>query len=239
MRTRTALLAALMALLMVVAGCGTRTGPTGDERAAEDGGTPVPSPSASTALPVPGAIPAGFPIAWDAIDMTDDGGELLGPGPRAPGVLEVSPCEQAVWPVAGDERLAFRTTGPEFEESRELVVLASAEEAVTAMAGVRSALADCPTEINELDPTSSQEQAWDLLEARTGYEDSVTFSMTYTDGMPGGQIWQLTRVGRAIIAVGTGGEYSRGRSTRFAARRLTGLTAHLTPRMCAFTEAGC
>ncbi len=181
----------------------------------------------------------GFPIDWDLIDMTGDGGEIRGPGPKAPGAAEVSPCDRAVWPKSGVDRLALTTTGPEFEESRELVVFASADEAVAAMADVRSAIGTCPTEINELDPTNSPEQAWDLLPAETGYEDSVTFSLTYTDGLPGGQIWQLTRVGTAIIALSTSGEYTGGSSASYAAERLTEITNHLTPEMCEFTEDGC
>ena len=180
----------------------------------------------------------GVPLDWDLVDMRGDGGKIYGPGPEARGADEVSPCDEVVWPEAGVDRSAVTTTGPEFVESRELVELASADEAVAAMERIRSAIAACPTEINELDPTSNPEQAWEVLPADTGY-DSVTFSLTYTDGLPGGTIWQLTRVGRAILAVSTGGEYSGGDSASFAAERLTEITDRMTPAMCAFTEAGC
>lgn len=190
--------------------------------------------------PDDGGTEAGVPIDEDLVDMTGDGGSIDGPGPRAEGAVEVSPCDRAAWPVTGVERLAVRTTGPEYEESRELVVFADADAAVAAMADLRSAVTGCPTEINEADPTSNQEQAWDVQRANTGYEDSATFSLTYTDGLPGGEIWQFTRVGRAIIAVSTGGEYSRQPSSlRFAVRRLTAVTALMTPAMCEYTEAGC
>lgn len=187
--------------------------------------------------PDPGAV--DVPLDWDLVDMTGDGGRILGPGPKAEGVAEVSPCDRAVWPETGVDRLALTTTGPEFVESRELVVFASADQAAQIMEDVRSAIDACPTEINGQDPTSSPEQAWDVLEADTGYDDSVTFSQTYTDGLPGGQVWQLTRVGRAIIAVSTGGHYSRGASASSGAVRLTEITAHVTPEMCEFTDSGC
>jgi hypothetical protein len=183
--------------------------------------------------------PVDFPIDWDLVDMTGDGGEIRGPGPKAEGAAEVSPCDRVVWPATGVDRLAVTTTGPEFAESRELVVFASADQAAAIMEDVRSAIAACPTEVNDLDPTNSPELAWDVLQADTGYDDSVTFSQTYTDGMPGGQVWQLTRVGRAIIAVSTGGEYSRGKSASSATVRLTEITDHMTQEMCDYTEAGC
>ncbi len=183
--------------------------------------------------------PAGVPIDWDLADLTGDGGRISGPGPDAPGAAEVSPCDRVVWPKAGVDRLAVNTTGPEFAEARELVEFASADEAVAAMGEVRSAVAACPTEINELDPTNSPEQAWDVLESDTGYEDSVTLSLTYTDGLPGGQIWQFTRVGKAIIAVSTSGEYAGGRSAALAAVRLTEITRHIAPEMCRYTVDGC
>ena len=185
-----------------------------------------------------GDIPADFPIDWDAVDLTGDGGEMLGPGRKAQGVVEVSPCDRTVWPATGGERLAFTSTGPEFHESRELVVLASAEEAVAAVAEVRATLDACPTEINEQDPTSNPEQAWKRHDEDTGYEDSVTFSVTYTDGLPGGEVWQLTRVGRAILAVNVGGEVSL-QSVTHHVDRLTDITTTVAPEMCTFTEAGC
>ncbi len=207
--------------------------------AAEGCATSSPSPAEPTTPPATDrGIPDDFPIDWDLVDMTGDGGEIDGPGPDARGATEVSPCDRVAWPVAGVDRLAFTTTGPEFEESRELVLFASADEAVAVMEGVRSAVAACPSEINELDPTDSPEQVWDLLDTDTGY-DSVAFSLTYADGMPGGIIHQLTRVGRAIVAVDTAGEYARGNSVTYALTRLDEITSHLTPAMCAFTEAGC
>lgn len=180
---------------------------------------------------------ADVPVDWDLADLTGDGGEILGPDPDAPGAGEVSPCDRDAWPVAGVERLAVTTTGPEFSESREVVDLGSADEAVAAMQVVRGALEACPTEVNPDDPTANPEQLWTVHDDLDS-QDSVIFSVTYADGMPGGMFWQLTRVGSAIVAVSTGGEYSR-RSTSYAVGRLTDITAHLTPAMCAYTEDGC
>ncbi len=104
--------------------------------AAEGCATPSPSPAEPTTAPAAsGGIPDDFPIDWDLVDMTGDGGEIDGPGPDARGAIEVSPCDRVVWPAAGVDRLALTTTGPEFEESRELVLFASADEAVAVMDG--------------------------------------------------------------------------------------------------------
>ena len=78
-----------------------------------------------------------------------------------------------------------------------------------------------------------------MLPADTGYEDSVTFSLTYTDGLPGGTIWQFTRVGRAIIALSTRGEYSGGTLRVACGGAAHRDHPHLTPAMCEYTDAGC
>ncbi len=170
----------------------------------------------------------------DGVEVTREG-----PGPQAQGAQEVSPCDQAVWPVDGVDRLAVTETGPGYAESREVVEFAGADEAVAAMAAVRSAVSACPTEVNEFDPTNSPEMAWTVEQADTGYEDSVTFAQTYVDGMPGGAIWQFTRVGRAILVTDVAGEYAAGRSVDLAVDQLTELTRTITPAMCEFTEEGC
>jgi len=41
-------------------------------------------------------------------------------------------------------------------------------------------------------PPPVPETAWELVPAATTHEDSVTVAQTYVDGMPGGQVWQVT-----------------------------------------------
>lgn len=195
-------------------------------RGEDDSGVPEPQPLRD-------ALAAGL--------SKPDGVEVLreGPGPRAQGAEEVSPCDQGVWPVDGVDRLAVTETGPMYAAAREVVELAAVDDAVAAMARLRSAVTACPTEVNELDPTNSPEMAWTVEQADTGYEDSVTFSQTYVDGMPGGAIWQFTRVGRGILATFVGGEYAPGRSVSLAVEQLTEATRAITPSLCMYTEAGC
>lgn len=170
----------------------------------------------------------------DGVEVTREG-----PGPQAPGAQEVAPCGQTVWRVDGVDRLAVTETGTGYAESREVVELAGADDAAAAMADLRSAVSACPTEVNEFDPTNSPEMAWTMEPADTGYEDSVTFAQTYVDGMPGGAIWQFTRVGRAILVTFVGGEYAPGRSVTMAVDQLTQVTRSITPAMCEYTEDGC
>ncbi len=194
---------------------------TGAGRAGEDGGEPEAS------------IDIGLPAAA-GVEVTLDG-----PGPKARGADEVSPCERDVWPQTGVDRLAVTTTGPEFAESRELVEFPGADTAAGVVDAVRSAITACPTEVNEADPTTNPEQAWDVLSIDTGYEGSVTFAQTYVDGLPGGAVWQFTPVGNAVLVTYVGGEYTPGKSVAAAARQLSQTTRLIVPTMCGYTEDGC
>lgn len=193
------------------------------------------SDRSSEVTPPPLKIDAGLPTA------DDNEIQRRGPSADAPGAGEVSPCGVEVWPQRGIDRLAVSQVGLEGEygEARELVELASADEAVALMGDVRSAVSACPTEINELDPTNSPEIVWEALAADTGYEDSVTLAQTYADGLPGGSVWQFTRVGKAILVVSTGGEITAGRSVSMAVHHLTEATREITPAMCRYTDEGC
>lgn len=196
---------------------------------------PVESGSGATEAPAD-TISSDFPIDVDL--EVDPEGSKEGPAERADGVEEISPCDQAAWPVTHADRLAVFASGPMTWESRELVLLGSPAEARAALAGIRSAVAGCPTEIKEDDPTDTPEVAWRTHPAALGEVDSVTLSVTFTDGGTGATFWQLTRVGSAILAVGVGGEYSSD-STDYAVTNLSAVTGQLTPEMCVFTAAGC
>jgi len=169
-----------------------------------------------------------------------DGSETVqkGPGPRAPGAVELSPCDRPVWPQDGVERLAVTTSGPEFAVAREVVALEDTEQAVAVVDAISSAVLDCPTEVNEADPTNSPEMAWEVVPANTG-QASVSVSQTYVDGMPGGQAWQFTQVGRAVLVTYVGGEYTPGRSITMAVRGLTDATKAIAPSLCRYTDDGC
>lgn len=173
-------------------------------------------------------VPAGFPLS----------SQLAGEVDTSRGVSVVA-CDRTLWPVAGfADRMRVRASDEMTSEGRELVVFADAAKAVAAMDRLRTGLAECPTQVNEQDPTSSPEQAWTMHEADTGFEDSLTFSLTYTDGGLGGGVWQFTRVGNAILALDLDAEINLD-AAPYTIDRFSAVTGELTPEMCVFTVAGC
>ena len=191
-----------------------------------DASSPRPGPSTSD------GIPAGFPI--DA-DLTSPEGEPIdGPSAEAEGAPRVDLCGSTIWPAGGAARLAATATGPEFRDSRELVVYDSADTAVEVVAGVRKAVGECPGQPAEGDGV----QVIEAEPGDTGY-DSATFSITYGQAL-GGELFQFTRVGRAVLVTYTSGEWQRASAgAAAAAADVTGRTRAITPTMCTFTAAGC
>jgi hypothetical protein len=198
----------------------------------DDGTTPTEEPSGQpTAAPPPGvAIPEDFPL--DA-GMVEDGGDydVTGPSSDDEGLGSVEMCGREVWPSAGSAdgvaRLATTALGPEYADRRELLVHGDAEQAVEAMAAVRSAAAGCRTSGN---------QVWTVLDRETGY-DTVTVGLTYSDGL-GASVFQVTRVGSARLMVQTYGEGTLA-SLDDDADLVTATTEKIVPAMCVFTKTGC
>lgn len=179
--------------------------------------------------PAQGAtVPADFPLD---VDLPADDGDhtIVPPSPDADGVGEVEVCGTGVWPVGPTQsRLATTAHGPERVDARELVVLADAEAAATVLPRVRSVVEACVD--------APAHQVWTLHEADTGH-DSLTFSLTWDDG-PGASVFQLTRVGRALLlthAYGEGMLDSLGPTLR----ERSALTRAIAPAMCTFTADGC
>jgi hypothetical protein len=200
-----------------------------------DGTSPVPSPATSptesaTSQPGPQLIPDGFPLA---VGMEPDSGDFdrSDPSRDAEGVGEVEMCGRVVWPVegaaGGSDRLVTHVEGPEYYDAREVVAYADSEVALNAMAPIRRAAKDC---------RSDETEVWTPLETDTGH-DTVTMGLSYTEGL-GSSVFQLTRVGSAILLVMTYGEGSLESLPR-QAREVTGITEQIAPAMCAFTAAGC
>ena len=185
--------------------------------------SPEPGPSTDD------GIPADFPI--DA-DLTSEPDSLDGPSARAEGVPEAVLCDAPTWPNGGDARLAVSSAIPEFYEGREVVRYASAAEAVTAMGAIRQAVRDCPEQPQQ-DGSAylTTEQAAD-----TGY-DTLAFSRAYEQGL-GGEAYVFTRVGTAVLAVYTSGEFAPENMDE-TVTNLVDVTARITPAMCTFTAAGC
>ncbi|WP_457206457.1 hypothetical protein [Nocardioides sp. P5_C9_2] len=186
--------------------------------AAMRGGQPVPTAT----------IPADFPLDLD-LPRDDGDHDVTSPSPGADGVGEVEVCGSIVWPAGAVEaRLATDAHGPEHVDARDLVVLADADVATTVPPQVRGVVEACTD--------APAHQVWTLHEADTGH-DSVTFSLTWDDG-PGASVFQLTRVGSALLLTHV---YGEGLLDPIGPtlRERTVLTREIAPAMCVFTADGC
>lgn len=193
--------------------------------------TPDPSTSSSTpAESGTAAIPDDFPLDVDLEDSADK--DVAGPGPDVEAAPVVEVCGTPVWqPSSALERLVVRASGPEYLETRELVTFVSADEPAEALTLVREAVAACP----EVENTGSVFNTM-LLRGAEGY-DSVTWGAFADEGL-GGWVYQLTRVGSAVLVVYSSGEMSES-SLQPTADSLTATTLGLARQMCVFTEDGC
>ena len=176
-------------------------------------------------------IPSAFPIDAAHVDPGSDG-EVGTPSQDGDGVV-LDPCGANAWTVPAQDRLTFLVTFPEGADSRELRTYPSADDAVRQMGRLRTAVADCPRH-DSSDPGSAA--SWITHSVDTGY-DSFAVATTYDQGLGGGA-WLFTRVGRSILAVAEGGEFSR-ETVWGALPTLLDRTNGITPSMCLFTEAGC
>jgi len=173
------------------------------------------------------AIPDDFPLD---IGMAEGDIEMVrtDPAPDAAGIGTMTPCGVQVWPLRIEERLAANVHGPEYVDDRELVTFSGVDQAIDAVEDFRAAARACPTEDG---------WGWHLLDEDTGY-DSATVGYTRTDGTLGSSVYQMTRVGRAVLFVET---YGEGNVDTLPAQAdiLTRITQDVGPEMCRFTADGC
>ncbi len=201
------------------------------------GAPPAPSASASTGEGAVSAIPADFPLDRN---IAAPEGPLDGPSASAEGVAALELCGASpAWPARNTvERLAVTSTMPQFRESRELVTFARTDDASEAIGRVVDAVGDCPVEPGDTAANDKLVDVQPIDEADLGGPDeSVTFSITYREGLGGG-IYQFVRVGRAVYGTFVEGEYSRDAAAQ-AAGELSGKTKALLPELCVWTETGC
>ena len=201
----------------------------------DDGSTPTGEPTEEpTEEPAAAAvdIPADFPLDAGMEEPSDDY-EITEPSAEADGMGEVEMCGRVVWPhsrtadVGATRRLVTGASGPESFDGRELIVHADADAAVEAMTTTRDAIGSCRTFDN---------QVWTPLDRDTGY-DTVTVGLTYADGL-GSSVFQVTRVGSAVLMVQTYGEGSLA-SLDEQADGVAETTGKIVPAMCVFTKTGC
>jgi hypothetical protein len=175
------------------------------------------------------AIPDDLAIDLDMADMTGDGGEYHTPYHPEAGEqgLDLAPCGTRVWPAtAAVDQLWAWATGPEYGDRRELVTFATTDDAVAAMDAVEVALAACPEDGTE---------RWTQHDTDTGYV-SLSFSRSY-EGL-GLEVFQLTRVGRALLLTMTYGEGTLESVPSVLPGR-TQLTQAVAPSLCIFTADSC
>ncbi len=169
---------------------------------------PCAEPPAKPEPVEPAAVDAEIPadLALDAGLAPDGDSEALGPDPDRDGV-DLSPlCGtlRDTWPADPVDRLAYALAGPESLRVRELATYDSVARAEQVLAGVRDAVGAC----SSVGGTRGEPVTWTQLDPASAPPDSVTFAMTMSDGGIGGAIYQLTRVGNAVLATSWGAEWS-------------------------------
>jgi hypothetical protein len=208
--------------------CIFTAGPCGETSAPGDASSPA-TPAAPTGTKA--EIPADFPLTLDQRAMEGDGGEFTGPSRTAGGVT-TEICGAPMFTMAPTDRLASTATGPEFEDSRQVTTYISAGAAIDQMIAIRAQLAGCPRFT-----VQSNEMIYHDYQADTGYQDSITFGLTYATGT-GGVLVQLVRVGSGILALSHYGEWTV-ESQQANVPTMTALTRRILPAMCVFTASGC
>jgi len=205
--------------------------------------SPTPSTPTNTTTPVDirvdPMIPEDFPLdlALSERPIRSADTKVVGPDPDAPGIDTFQPiCGENWLAVDPADQLAYSVVAllQEGAERRELRTYPTADAAVDELSNIRAALDVCTEETAAGGETI---RWWEFPDADTGYEDSVTFGFTYTDGL-GGYLFTLTRVGLGILAVQYSAEYSVD-TMRSDVDRQVNLVRALTDDMCVFTEDGC
>lgn len=189
------------------------------------GGCVAPEPT-DAGPDLPGMIPADFPI--DRYLPTGDDYQRIDPNAGDDGI---ELCGEWIWPAEAAEAYGAMVVGPELVEIRWVGNYGDATLAAAVLESARDVLDRC-------EATGADDAlAVSVIDVSTGYDD-VTFAVTEADGRPGGEVYQLMRVGHAVLVSTSGGEYTTASATG-AAERLTTQSADLAQDMCVFTEAGC
>jgi hypothetical protein len=226
----------MVVLAVVLAGCGGHAasshGPTPTPSAPTPTGNQTGTPT-PTAAPNAAAIPDGFPLAQGLTADADD--KVTGPRRGVPGVDLEHQCWGGTWPGAAVDRLVVQQVGPELGVTRELATYADAATAAAVATQVHVRAARC----HRLPATSAGPASEVTMLGDDGGDHVATsFAETSADGQPGGAIFVFTRVGRAVLAVEDGGEWTRDSAVR-GARDLQRTDRGLVARLCVFRDAGC
>ena len=174
-------------------------------------------------------IPDDIPIDLDLVDMGSDG-DYQAPEHLQPSDFEpVTLCDTDVWPPSHVDALSAWATGPEYSDRRDLLTFGSVDEAVAAVQSVRDVLQGCARSLGQVVTTHPDD---------TGY-DSVTFSTSCpAGGPPCLSLYQMTRVGNAVLLTAVYGEGSLADIPQQVPAR-TDITRNIATHLCVFTADGC
>ena len=203
---------AVLLATLALAGCGGRTGDADDASAASPTTSPTTTPTtaptgtaSSTPTPTdpPTELAADFPLAAGMAAEEDQAGLVSEDGR---GLRDLELCGER--PVSGldvRDRLVADNSGGESLDTRELVLLASAEEATAAAEDLAARAADCPTQ--EADGTVTTTAVHP-----SPFDDGPSAALVRTydiDGArsPGAIVHHVVARGNALLVTATYGEW--------------------------------
>lgn len=173
-----------------------------------------PSPGADDRLPDELDLGAGLDNAAQWSEF-----RLDGPGRDVEGVPMVDFCDPGptTWPGPVVDRVAVRESGPEYEQTREVLLYPSVDDARTMLAALRAAVTGCPVVLFRAGKESREDRLHRLMEPAG--PDVVTAGVHYR-GVLGSGIYQVRRSGRTLLAARDLGEGDVD-GLRTDARRMT------------------
>ncbi len=213
----------MLLLVVLLAGCSSHETPSRAQ---------APTPTASSNGE---GIPDDFPLAQGLV--ADGETTISTPRRDVPGVDLAPRCWGGAWPGAALDRLVVQQSGPELSVTRELAVYPDAATAAAVAKRVRVRAAHC----HRLPATSGQ-AATDVTplgdrNPRVAHV-AASFAETTAGGQPGGAVFVFTQVGRAVLAVEDGGEWTRASAVR-GARDLQRTDRDVVAHLCLFRDGGC
>ncbi|MDO9494977.1 MAG: hypothetical protein Q7J48_04680 [Nocardioides sp.] len=190
------------------------------------------------APPNPSETTTSSPRIPDTLDVTvgmyeNDSGEPVTQTHGDIGLTLVEFC--GVTPFAEDGRadsVSAATSGPEYSDTREVVLYPDEQSAARVLAQVEASARDCPRQESGPDnDTMHTVKPWDAGES------GILVVRTYTNSL-GAEILHFTQVGDALLASSTYGEYDPSNTAGGEAEQARRLKS-VVDQMCVFTDAGC
>ncbi len=206
MRHRARLLTAALACTLALVGCGTE--PSADDASgagadASDGSTEAAGePEASATVST--EIPDDFPLASGMGGPQD----AIGTSRSGTGLRDLTLCKTS--PLRGlglRDRMVADNSGGESANTRELVLMGSADEAAL----VARSIADLPQSCSAPDTSGGVETVTEVRESPFGPGPAATLVQTYTfDGEPGtgATVIHVVPTGAALLVTSTYGQWS-------------------------------